>query len=62
MNTEWFMKLKWVTRDELAAMYPSRQFASASLDDIESVAVPRRDRTCLSCGAREAGGVLPCGH
>lgn len=23
---------------------------------------PRADRVCLSCGARESGGVLPCGH
>ncbi|MDN7814646.1 hypothetical protein [Burkholderia vietnamiensis] len=34
-------------------------------DLLERVATeprPRADRVCLSCGARESGGVLPCGH
>ncbi|WP_333986702.1 hypothetical protein [Burkholderia cepacia] len=29
---------------------------------IAPIAAPGAGRVCLSCGAREAGGVLPCGH
>ena len=62
MNTQWLMKLKWVTRAELeAAGFVAER---AGRDQVEQVvpAAVRDGRVCLSCGARESGGALPCGH
>lgn len=51
---------------------PARSRVFAILDEIETELDPiearraalRRGigRVCLSCGARESGGMLPCGH
>ncbi|KVX62452.1 hypothetical protein [Burkholderia stagnalis] len=29
---------------------------------ITPIVAPAPGRVCLSCGSRESGGVLPCGH